>query len=48
VRHAAWRSRLSGLDAATWAEAKQQTNSAPAAKRQLAAVRMLFDWLITS
>jgi len=28
-------------------EAKQQTHSAPAAKQQLTAVRMLFDWLIT-
>ena len=28
-------------------KALQQTHSAPAVKQQLAAVRMLFDWLIT-
>jgi site-specific recombinase XerC len=28
-------------------EALQQTHSAPGVKQQLAAVRMLFDWLIT-
>lgn len=35
------------FDVAAWVEAKQQTHSAPAVKQQLAAVRMLFDWLIT-
>ena len=35
------------VDVAAWVETKQQTHSAPAVKQQLAAVRMLFDWLIT-
>ena len=35
------------FDVATYIEARQQTHSAPAVKQQLAAVRMLFDWLIT-
>src|SRR6201993_538224 len=35
------------FDVATYIEALQQTHSAPAVKQQLAAVRMLFDWLIT-
>lgn len=35
------------VDVAAWVEAKQQTHSSPAVKQQLAAVRMLFDWLIT-
>jgi extradiol dioxygenase len=35
------------LDVATYIEALQQEHSAPGVKQQLAAVRMLFDWLIT-
>jgi hypothetical protein len=35
------------FDVATYIEALQQTHSAPGVKQQLAAVRMLFDWLIT-
>ena len=35
------------FDVATWVQQKRQTHSAPAVKQQLAAVRMLFDWLIT-
>jgi site-specific recombinase XerD len=35
------------FDVATYVEARQQTHSAPDVKQQLAAVRMLFDWLIT-
>lgn len=35
------------FDVASYIEARQQTHSAPAVKQQLAAVRMLFDWLIT-
>ncbi len=34
-------------DVATYIECLQQTHSAPGVKQQLAAVRMLFDWLIT-
>ena len=34
-------------DAAIYIEGLQQTQSAPGVKQQLAAVRMLFDWLIT-
>ena len=34
-------------DVATYIEMLQQTHSAPGVKQQLAAVRMLFDWLIT-
>jgi len=34
-------------DVATYIETLQQTHSAPGVKQQLAAVRMLFDWLIT-
>ena len=34
-------------DVATYIEALQQTHAAPGVKQQLAAVRMLFDWLIT-
>jgi site-specific recombinase XerD len=33
-------------DVATYIETLQQTHSAPGVKQQLAAVRMLFDWLI--
>ena len=35
------------FDVATYIEALRQTHSAPSVKRQLAAVRMLFDWVIT-
>src|SRR3984893_16361116 len=34
-------------DVATYIEERQATHSAPDVKQQLAAVRMLFDWLIT-
>ena len=47
--------RLAGLtltvirshDVATWVEELQEKHGAPGVKQQLAAVRMLFDWLIT-
>ena len=35
------------FDVAAWVEQLQQKHSAPSVKQQLAAVRMLFDWLIT-
>ena len=35
------------FDVATYIKDLQETHSAPAVKQQLAAVRMLFDWLIT-
>ena len=35
------------FDVAAWVEHLQQEHSAPGVKQQLAAVRMLFDWLIT-
>jgi site-specific recombinase XerD len=35
------------FDVATYIEARQQTHSAPDVKQQLAAIRMLFDWLVT-
>ncbi len=35
------------FDVATYIETLQQTHSPPGVKQQLAAVRMLFDWLIT-
>ncbi len=35
------------FDVAAWVEELQQTHAAPSVKQQLAAVRMLFDWLIT-
>ena len=35
------------FDVAAFVEDRQQTHSAPGVKQQLAAVRMLFDWLIT-
>jgi site-specific recombinase XerD len=35
------------FDVATYIETLQHTHSAPGVKQQLAAVRMLFDWLIT-
>ena len=34
------------FDVATWVEQLQATHSAPGVKQQLAAVRMLFDWLV--
>src|ERR1700743_1932099 len=34
-------------DVATYIEERQQSHSAPDVKQQLAAVRMMFDWLIT-
>jgi site-specific recombinase XerD len=34
------------FDVAAWVEQLQETHSAPGVKQQLAAVRMLFDWLI--
>src|SRR5580692_9004354 len=34
-------------DVATYIEERQATHSAPDVKQQLAAVRMMFDWLIT-
>lgn len=38
---------IRAIDVATYIEARQQTHSAPDVKQQLAAIRMLFDWLIT-
>jgi site-specific recombinase XerD len=35
------------LDVAAWVEQLQEKHGAPGVKQQLAAVRMLFDWLIT-
>ena len=35
------------FDVAAWIEQLQTDHSAPGVKQQLAAVRMLFDWLIT-
>ena len=35
------------FDVATYIESLQQTHAAPTVKQQLAAVRMLFDWLVT-
>lgn len=35
------------FDMASYVEARQQSHSAPDVKQQLAAVRMLFDWLVT-
>jgi len=35
------------FDVATWVEELQEKHGAPGVKQQLAAVRMLFDWLIT-
>ncbi len=34
------------FDVAAWVEELQQDHSAPGVKQQLAAVRMLFDWLV--
>jgi site-specific recombinase XerD len=38
---------IRAFDVATYVEQRQVTHSAPDVKQQLAAVRMLFDWLIT-
>src|ERR1700729_3436736 len=35
------------FDVSTYIESRAQTHSAPDVKQQLAAIRMLFDWLIT-
>ena len=35
------------FDVAVWVEQLQEKHGAPGVKQQLAAVRMLFDWLIT-
>jgi integrase len=35
------------FEVAAWVKDLQQTHGAPGVKQQLAAVRMLFDWLIT-
>ena len=35
------------FDVSIYIEYRQQTHSAPDVKQQLAAIRMLFDWLIT-
>jgi site-specific recombinase XerD len=34
------------FDVSAWVEQLQQTHSAPGVKQQLAAVRMVFDWLL--
>lgn len=38
---------IRSFDVASYIEGRQQTHSAPDVKQQLAAIRMLFDWLIT-
>jgi len=38
---------IRSFDVATWVEELQEKHGAPGVKQQLAAVRMLFDWLIT-
>ena len=38
---------IRAVDVARYIDTRQQTHSAPDVKQQLAAVRMLFDWLIT-
>jgi site-specific recombinase XerD len=35
------------FDVAAWVKDLQQKHAAPGVKQQLAAVRMLFDWLVT-
>ena len=35
------------FDVATWIKQLQEKHGAPAVKQQLAAIRMLFDWLVT-
>jgi site-specific recombinase XerD len=39
-------SMIRPYDVASYIEARQQTHSAPDVKQQLAAIRMLFDWLV--
>jgi site-specific recombinase XerD len=39
---------IRSFDVAAWVEELQEKHGAPGVKQQLAAVRMLFDWLITS
>jgi site-specific recombinase XerD len=39
--------RIRPVDVARYIETRQHTHSPPDVKQQLAAVRMLFDWLIT-
>jgi site-specific recombinase XerD len=39
--------KIRPVDVAAWVEQLQQKHGAPGVKQQLAAVRMLFDWLIT-
>src|ERR1700680_1837704 len=38
---------IRSFDMAAWVEELQEKHGAPGVKQQLAAVRMLFDWLIT-
>ena len=38
--------RIAPLHVATWVEQQGRAHSAPTVKQQLAAVRMLFDWLV--
>ncbi len=38
---------IRSVHVATWVEQLQEKHSAPGLKQQLAAVRMMFDWLIT-
>jgi site-specific recombinase XerD len=40
-------SAIRPFDVAAWIEALQDKHTAPGVKQQLAAVRMLFDWLVT-
>jgi hypothetical protein len=37
-----------GFDVAAWVKELQGEHGAPGVKQQLAAVRMLFDWLVTA
>src|SRR3984957_15620558 len=41
------RGTIRPVDASTYIESRAQTHSAPDVKQQLAAIRMLFNWLIT-
>ena len=45
--HYHWRDSPPRAGVAAWVKGLQQTHGAPGVKQQLAAVRMLFDWLIT-
>ena len=38
---------VQSLHVATWIELQTQTSSAPTVKQHLAAIRHLFDWLVT-